>query len=120
MKLSQVKPGDRVKVTTTSCGVVKEVDTKAQMIKWAEPATVSYVIEKRKHPKPEAGAVITGQQVRDTWWKRGTMLARVGPLSLHGTLVLHGSGLWHSLDTGLILNFASFCDDDQFKVVYVA
>lgn len=125
--------GDRFKFTTTGTVTftgddddLVMLDTGAVLDRRAIDAGVIQV-EKLKRPKPEAGAVLTGREVCDVWWKRGTLIRckeifGFGLPQHEGALVLHGDGTWHSLDPW---NADSFSFDDlnpvaTFEIRYVA
>lgn len=82
------------------------------------------MIQKAAKPHPKPGDVITGKQVKETHWKRGTVLLKKG-----FTFLLLASGEWQTagsdsfwlnddLDDDLVLQFGSLQNSAEFTVLH--
>lgn len=79
----------------------------------------------KARPKPYPGAVLTGQEIRDTWWKRGTIIRCVEsdqgtPARGLSSLVLQGDGEWLDLDSGWDYGFDDLAVTAKFELRFVA
>lgn len=128
MTTTNVKPGDRIRATHTVEGVVDYISSlgtiyltnRAAVI----PGTAHWTtdVELLKHPKGEPGDVITGQRLRDTWWKRGTVIYSPDDDS---AFMLHADGRWYSGGANRYngkpdsIGFQSFEDDEELELLVV-
>lgn len=119
----RIRTGDRVRVTIV--GDVTGVDsdgvylfTSSQSEDYIDPNNrLVTSVEKLKHRRPEVGATITGARLKDTWWKRGTVVQMLGDFSTIDLMLL-ASGQWVSTDAG-VFEFDACPDDAIFQVVYL-
>lgn len=114
--------GDRIRISVTGTitakdGPIVSLDN-GTMVHISDP---NLNVEKLKHPKPQPGDDITGARLKDTWWKRGTIMRGD---DTHAGWVLRGDGQWHSLDNDLVdvgpFDFHDFPSSRTFHVVHVA
>lgn len=115
------KVGDRLEFTLagtltdiTDFGDVLQLDTGAAV----DIATPGMTIKVVHHPKPEAGTVINGRQLKHTWWKRGTVITALSSQhSPFATYVLTADGTWVYLDDrNLPIEFNHFSDTLPVRV----
>jgi hypothetical protein len=65
----------------------------------------------------KAGDVITGRQVNEVQWKRGTILGHEA--SKQGLWVLHADGTWQSIDYRYSFDFDCFIASNNYKIIYL-
>lgn len=120
--VKSLKPGDYARITVTHSGVVDHVE--GGLVYWRSGAKISAVkVDKVKAPKPPAGTVLTGPEVENIWWRRGTLLRSSSSGSL---LVLQADGTWRRLNDGAIWTFPQIAQSTAsiwkttYEVVFVA
>lgn len=119
--VKSLKPGDHARITVTHSGVVDHVE--GGLVYWRSGAKISAVkVEKVKAPKPAAGAILTGAEVENIWWRRGTLLRSRSTGSL---LVLQADAYWRRLDDGHTFAFRDVRESTTifgttYEVVFVA
>lgn len=90
-----------------------------QIVQSAEHVKSIEVLTPAPLPKPKAGDVITGQDMRAIRWKRGSIVKHATAVDGHAGWVLAGDGLWYSLEAPTISHrFGAFTA--TYKVVFVA
>lgn len=113
--MSKYKPGDRVEVTIVG-EVVHSSGDFLQLENDVHLWTVGRGIQVRKlaPKKPKVGEVITGERLKATPWKRGTVV-----LSDDIPCLLTADGVWAEPDYVEGWTFDDVLDDDEFTVVYL-
>lgn len=76
-------------------------------------------VERLSTPKPKEGDVITGRQLRNIKWKRGSIVTHGFETDFPGW-VLHGDGTWHSLSDKRRFPFDEFAERATYLVKHVA
>lgn len=72
-------------------------------------------------PKPKAGVILRGRDIKRIWWKRGTIIQVIfADGTRQSAMVLHGDGLWHVLDYNGTFTFDHLVDDARFELKHVA
>lgn len=128
--MQKLKDGDRVKIILV--GDIEDVHEDRFSIgnRYSEgniifPGANHIVsIEKVKRPRPPVNSVISGAQLKDIWWKRGTVireLAREGDDHWPDNqfVVLNEAGMWYDVNSGICITFDACPDDAVLEVVYL-
>jgi hypothetical protein len=80
-------------------------------------------------PKPPAGTVIRGKDLKRIWWKRGTIVRCVSsegglPVTGYAGMVLRADGKWHVLDNenafSQTYEFDELATEARFELRFVA
>jgi hypothetical protein len=87
------------------------------------------MVKRAVEPKPPAGTVLKGKDVRRIWWKRGTIIRCVSsegglPVTGYAGMVLRADGKWHVLDNenafSQTYEFDELATDARFELRFVA
>lgn len=143
--MPEYRVGDVVKITSTarveevdlddSSLCVTDVQSGARL--YVFPTDVRVEMVKRapdmhEGPRPDAGKVIRGKDLKRIWWKRGTIVRCVGddrglPVlrDVDNALVLRGDGKWYVLSNDHqsyndSYEFDELAGDGRFQLVHVA
>lgn len=133
--MSRFAEGDRVEVTITGEVTGVGIDGGIQFLTVNEDVHVSlgvadYIkVRKLARPKPQVGDELTGHEVSQVMWKRGSMIC-VSNADRRNALVLFADGLWRcvSYPADVTYKFAGDEDADfyalsptaKFTVLHVA
>jgi hypothetical protein len=123
-------PGDIIKVTRTVKVHTYQNDPSGYLVTHDVQSGDSYRVDARggslkielvckaAKTRPQVGDVLTGKQIRETQWKRGTYL--VSPLeNVTDGYALQPNGKWRSTKYGMEIEFSSFYDGDQLRLVHL-
>lgn len=124
MKAEDLRLGDVVEVTAT--GEVTFAGTRVVMVtrddltiafSKSSPVKIRPVKLARRNYRAKVGDVITGKQLKETWWKRGTIISECGPVSHPCDYALLADGLWQDLtcETDPV-SFGLFGDGESFRI----
>ena len=129
--MSKLQAGDRAEITivgnvTAVRGRYVELDNQVYL----HTDTPGLKFRRLSRPKPKQGAVLTGREIQQTWWRRGTIFRLVEseaghPVKNQSGLVLLADGNLRSLDAGITGDLVTFQFDDlapdaKFELRFVA
>jgi len=77
------------------------------------------MVKRAVRPAPKAGDILTGQQIQDRQWKRGTVIQCQNGANSPSPLFLQSDGFWVDED-GESYAFDDLNPDANFKLLHVA
>lgn len=132
LDLRTVKPGDVVEYRQTYrvagvtglhvrlCDVQNDIFLRTEFVGLDHRDSGRYIlVSKAPVPAPVAGDILTGYQVRERMWKRGTVIQCVEGADFPSPLFLQGAGIWTDTEA-FDYEFEDLNDEAHFKLLHVA